>query len=84
VSKPAFANARQQLLEKAFRWLHERLVDEGDPAKPAVPWNGSRLGGLEGSTVQLPESDELRQEVGGVAHQDGPGMARAKISMAHA
>lgn len=83
VSKQAFSKARQKLSEQSFILLNERLVEEFYTDNSYVTWNGYRLVGIDGSTVQLPDSDEIRREFGGGSNQYGPVMAMGKISMAH-
>jgi hypothetical protein len=83
VSKQALSKARQKLSEQSFIRLNERLVEELYPDNSYVTWKGYRLVGIDGSTGQLPDSDEIRKEFGGVSNQYGPLMAMAKTSMAY-
>ncbi len=45
-------------------------------------WHGYRVLGIDGSTVQLPMSEEIVKEFGGVSNQNGLVMAMARISVA--
>jgi hypothetical protein len=83
VSKQAFSQARQKLSEQTFILLDERLVDEFYTDNTYTTWNGYRLIGLDGSTAQLPDSDEIREEFGTVSNQSGAVMPMAKISVAY-
>jgi hypothetical protein len=83
ISKQAFSKARQKLSEQTFIRLNERLVDEFYTDNTYATWNGYRLVGIDGSTVQLPDSEVIRKEFGGVSDQYGELMAMAKISMAY-
>lgn len=83
VSKQAFSQARQKLSEQTFCRLNERLVDEFYTENTYTTWRGYRLIGIDGSTVQLPESDEIRQEFGCSANQCGQGMPLGRVSVAY-
>lgn len=83
VSKQAFSKARKKLSDQTFLLLNERLVEEFYSDNTYRTWKGYRLVGIDGSTVQLPESEEIRQEFGGVSNQYGEGMAMARISVAY-
>jgi hypothetical protein len=83
VSKQAFSQARHKLSEQTFMLLNERLVDEFYTDNTYRTWKGYRLVGIDGSTAQLPESEEIRQEFGGVSNQYGAVMAMAKTSVAY-
>lgn len=83
VSKQAFSQARKKLSETTFILLDECLVDEFYSDNTYSTWNGYRLVGIDGSTAQLPDSEEIREEFGGVSNQYGDVMAMAKISVAY-
>jgi len=83
VSKQAFSQARQKLSEQTFILVNERLVDEFYTENTYTTWNGYRLIGIDGSTAQLPDSEEICKEFGGVSNQYGDVMAMAKISVAY-
>jgi hypothetical protein len=83
VSKQAFSQARQKLSDQTFCRLNERLVDEFYTDNTYTTWQGYRLIGIDGSTVQLPESDEIRQEFGCSINQCGQGMPLGRVSVAY-
>jgi len=83
VSKQAFSQARQKLGEQTFILLDERLVDEFYTDNTYSTWNGYRLVGIDGSTAQLPDSEEIREEFGVVSNQYGAVMPMARISVAY-
>jgi hypothetical protein len=83
VSTQAFSQARQKLSETVFIQLDERLVDEFYTDNTYTTWKGYRLIGIDGSTSQLPESEEIRQEFGSASNQHGAAMPMARISVAY-
>lgn len=83
VTKQAFCQARKKLSERAFIQLDEKLVDEFYTENSYKTWKGYRLLGIDGSTVQLPMSEEILKEFGGVSNQYGVVMAMARISVLH-
>jgi hypothetical protein len=83
VSKQAFSKARQKLSAQTFIRLNERLIEEFYTDNTYATWNGYRLVGIDGSTVQLPDSEAIRKEFGSVSNQYGELMAMARISMAY-
>jgi hypothetical protein len=83
VSKQAFSKARQKLSAQTFIGLNTHLVDEFYSDNTYATWHGYRLVGIDGSTVQLPDGEEIRKEFGGVSNQYGTVMAMAKISVAY-
>ena len=82
VTSQAFCQARQKFSEQAFIRLDERLVEEFYTENTYKTWKGYRLMGIDGSTVQLPWSEELFEEFGGVTNQHGVVMAMGRISVA--
>jgi hypothetical protein len=83
VSKQAFSQARQKLSDQTFCRLNERLVDEFYTDNTYTTWHGYRLIGIDGSTVQLPDSEAIRQEFGCSVNQCGPGMPLGRVSVAY-
>lgn len=82
VTSQAFGQARQKCSEAPFIRLDERLVEEFYTENTYTTWHGYRLIGIDGSTVQLPWSEELVEEFGGVTNQHGVVMAMGRISVA--
>lgn len=65
VSKQAFSQARSRLRHTAFQETHAdglRVIYSLDPKEGL--WKGYRLIGADGSTLRLPESEELAEEFG--------------------
>lgn len=64
-SKQAFSKARQKISPECFRAFHEDglRVNYTEAPKGGL-WNGFRLIACDGSTVRLPESNELADEFG--------------------
>jgi len=82
VTAQAVGKARKKFSEQAFIRLDERLVEEFYTDNTSTTWHGYRVLGIDGSTVQLPMSEEIVKEFGGVSNQHGLVMAMAKISVA--
>lgn len=83
VSKQAFSQARQKLSDQTFCRLNERLMDEFYTENTYTTWQGYRLIGIDGSTVQLPESAAIRREFGCSVNQCGQGMPLGRVSVAY-
>ena len=81
VTKQAFCQARQKFSEEAFIRLDERLVEEFYTDNSYKTWKGFRVLGVDGSTAQLPWSDTILKEFGGVTNQSGVVMALGRISV---
>lgn len=64
-SKQAFSKARQKISPECFKAFHEDglRVNYTEAPKGGL-WNGFRLVGCDGSTIRLPESEELANEYG--------------------
>ena len=64
VSKAAFCTARKKLKPTAFvelsKIIHQKFYGSGE----ALQWNGYNLFGVDGSTVELPNSAEIQNEYG--------------------
>lgn len=82
VTAQAVSKARKKFSEQAFIRLDERLVEEFYTDNTYTTWHGYRVLGIDGSTVQLPMSEEAVKTFGGVRNQHGFVMAMAKISVA--
>jgi hypothetical protein len=83
VSQQAFSQARQKLSEQTFVRLGECLVEEFYTENTYATWQGYRLIGIDGSTVQLPDSEAIRQAFGCSVNQCGSGMPLGRISVAY-
>lgn len=71
VSKSAFTQARAKLKHTAFVELSDRLVEKFYRDAPWMSWLDRRLLAVDGSTLQLPESDSLREVY--TSHKFGSG-----------
>lgn len=80
VSKQAYSEARQKIEPKAFIELNDRInqviYEESNEYKL---WNGYRLSAIDGSVLEIPNTESLRAEFGYVENQNGK-TARAQMS----
>ncbi len=79
VRKQAFSKGRQKILPEAFIILHEELIKTVYTATDLKLYKGYRLCAIDGSTVELQNTEELRN-VFGYAENGKVEIARAKIS----
>lgn len=79
VRKQAFCVGRQKVLPEAFIILQEELVNMIYTATDLKTYKGYRLSAIDGSTVELQNSEELKN-VFGYAANGRVEKARAKIS----
>jgi len=77
-SKQAFSKARMKLSAQTFIRLNDRLVEEFYADGAFRQRKGYRLLGIDGSTIQLPASDEITEVYGGQPGASFP-MARASV-----
>jgi hypothetical protein len=64
VSKSAFCRARKKLKHTIFVELSQLVCREFYQSEEADYWHGYRLLGIDGSTVELPNSEEIRAQYG--------------------
>jgi hypothetical protein len=64
VSKAAFCKARKKLKPTAFVELSKIIHNEFYASGEALQWKGYNLFGVDGSTVELPNSAEIQQQYG--------------------
>lgn len=64
VSKAAFCKARRKLKPEVFRALSEIVIEKFYGSAPWRKWKGHRLIGVDGSTVELPNSKEIQASYG--------------------
>jgi len=79
VRKQAFSQGRQKILPEAFIILHEELIKTVYTANDLNMYKGYRLSAIDGSTVELQNTEELRN-VFGYAENGKAEIARARIS----
>jgi hypothetical protein len=70
VSKAAFCKARVKLKHTAFIALSDIILDEFYNSNQVQYWRGYRVIGIDGSTAELPNSDEIRNKYGIFKHRD--------------
>lgn len=81
VSKAAFCKARHKLKHEAFIALGEIVLQDFYAFCPfKKTWKGYRLIGVDGSTAEVPNSDELQKEFGvHTLRPDGKAISVARI-----
>jgi len=79
VRKQAFSKGRQKILPEAFIILHEEMIKMVYTATDLNFYKGYRLSAIDGSTVELQNTEELRN-VFGYAENGKVEIARARIS----
>lgn len=79
VRKQAFSKGRQKILPEAFIILHEALIKTVYTATDLNLYKGYRLSAIDGSTLELQNTEELRN-VFGYAENGRSEVARARIS----
>jgi hypothetical protein len=82
ISKQAFSAARKKLLPTAFLELNKKLIQEFYCDNEFKKFLGYRLITVDGSTLQLPEGDSIREKYGTCSNQK-EGMSMARISHAY-
>lgn len=82
ITKSAFSQSRKKLKAEAFIELNETLVEafyEGEYKK----WKGHRLLGIDGSTLTLPQSNELINDFGYAKNNLDPESRMPKATISH-
>ena len=80
VSKQAYSEARQKIEPKAFIELNDRINKViYEECNEYELWNGYRVSAIDGSVLELPNTESLRTEFGYVENQNCK-VARAQIS----
>lgn len=64
VSKQAFSKARYKISYTGFKALNDTLLNELYTSSNEGSWKGYRVLGIDGSTIRLPESEELEEYFG--------------------
>jgi Transposase DDE domain len=82
ISKQAFSAARKKLLPTAFIELNKILTGEFYSDNEFKTFLGYRLIVVDGSTLQLPEGDSIKEKYGTCSNQK-EGMSMARISHAY-
>ena len=80
VSKQAYSEARQKIDPKAFIELNDRINEViYKECKEFKLWNGYRVSAIDGSVLEIPDTEMLRNEFGYIENQNYQ-IARAKAS----
>jgi len=82
ISKQVFSAARKKLLPAAFIELNKTLIQEFYYDNEFKKFLGYRLIVVDGSTLQLPEGDSIKEKYGTCSNQK-EGMSMARISHAY-
>ena len=80
ISKSAFSQSRSKLKPDAFVEMNNTLVHEFYADDDFLTWEGFRLLSIDGSTCQLPYSDDLSNYFGQVEGNSGKTFPIARIS----
>ncbi|MFH1787689.1 MAG: IS4 family transposase [archaeon] len=80
ITKSAFCQSRMKLKPEAFVELNDVLVHEFYTDNDELRWKGFRLIAIDGSLIQLPNSEEIISNFGCLKNQFGDGMPSARIS----
>jgi len=80
ITKSAFSQSRLNLKPDAFKKLNRTLVNTFYDDKNFKKWNGFRLMAVDGSTLQLPNSDNIISKFGVTTNNTDHIMPTARIS----
>jgi hypothetical protein len=84
VSKAAFCNARKKLKPSAFIELSDIVTKEFYESDEVITWHGYRVLGTDGSTVEVPNSDEIKGKYGVFqTRDDGKAICMARMLMVY-
>lgn len=82
ISKQAFSAARKKLLPAAFIAINKILIEEFYSNNKFNTFHGYRLIAVDGSTLQLPEGEAIKEKYGTCSNQK-EGMSMSRISHAY-
>jgi hypothetical protein len=84
VSKAAFSKARNKLKPTVFVALSDIVLDEFYQSDLVQHWRGYRVIGIDGSTGELPNSDEIKYKYGVFKYRDdGKAICMGRMLMVH-
>jgi hypothetical protein len=84
VSKAAFCKARNKLKPTIFVALSDIVLDEFYQSDLVQHWRGYRVIGIDGSTAELPNSDQIKYQYGIFKHRDdGKAICMGRMLMAY-
>lgn len=70
ISKSAFTQSRRKLNPKLFKDLNRLILDYYQNNSPQIStWKGNRVISIDGSLLNLPQSNDIHNEFGGVRNQ---------------
>jgi hypothetical protein len=84
VKKSAFCKARKKLKHTAFIELSEVIEKEFYKSDEVIRWHGHRIIGVDGSTHELPNSKEIKEQYGVFKfREDGKAICLARSLMVY-
>jgi hypothetical protein len=83
VSKQDYLRQRQKLNPEVFKQLNRNYLKGFYSGKEAGQWHGYLLMAIDGSRVEIPNSQENRQVYGESINKYGKAAARANLSVLH-
>lgn len=79
VTKQAFSKARQNLSPKVFQLLNEKLIIDFYSDNIINLFKGFRIFGIDGTTIRLPQSEELYKEYGSNVANNSVPLAKTSV-----
>lgn len=82
-TKSAFVQYRKKIQPEVFKKLSNTLIDEfyTDNELGVKLWNGFRILAVDGSSVTLPFTEELKKQYGLTKNQTKTGVVQARVSV---
>lgn len=81
ISKQAFSENRQKISPKAFIELNDSIIKTiYDKDSEFKLWNGYRLNAIDGSILEIPNTESTQETFGYIKNQNIKKVARAKVS----
>jgi hypothetical protein len=82
-TKSAFVQCRKKIKPEVFKYLSDSLIEEfyTDNDESIKLWNGFRLLAVDGSRLNLPDTQELAKIYGRTKNQSETGVVQARISV---
>ncbi len=84
-TKSAFVQCRKKIQPEVFKRLNTVLVDEfySDNDLGIKLWNGFRVLAIDGSSINLPFTEKLKQIYGFTKNQTNTGVVQARVSVVY-
>jgi hypothetical protein len=83
ISKQAFSAARQKLSPAVFIELNQTIISEFYTDNEFKTLFGCRIIGIDGSTLQLPNNEEMKRVYGACSNKSGKNFPMARTSFAY-